>query len=128
MKHTLGQMKIMIVESDTEFRENLATRLRGEGLNVFESDNLNDANELVKKNKLQAIVLGLSGFGRNSLSFIKNVSTIIPDLKIILITRHNTIPLSIEAMNMGACAEVPVPVDIAFLIKTLRSADNRYKR
>ena len=117
----------MIVENDTEFRENLATRLRSEGLNVFESDNLDEAQKLIRKNKLQIIVLGLSGFGRNSLSFMKNISTIVPDLKIILINRHNTIPLSIEAMNLGACAEVSVPVDIAFLIKTLRSADNRYR-
>ncbi len=127
MKHTLGQMKIMIVENDTEFRENLATRLRNEGLKVFESDSLDEAKKLIVKNKLQIIVLGLSGFGRNSLLFMKNISTIVPDLKIILITRHNTIPLSIEAMNLGACAEVPVPVDIAVLLKTLRSADNRYR-
>ncbi|WP_291329573.1 response regulator [Desulfovibrio sp. UCD-KL4C] len=118
-------MKIMIVESDTEFRENLATRLINAGLKVFESDNLDEAKEQIIRNKLQIIVLGLSGFGRNSLAFMKTVSTIVPDLKIILITQRNTIPLSIEAMNLGACAEVPVPVDIAVLLKTLRSADNR---
>ncbi|SDK56361.1 Response regulator receiver domain-containing protein [Maridesulfovibrio ferrireducens] len=115
-------MKIMIVESDTEFREHLVQRLASEGLSSLDSGNLDEAEQLVKKHKVQAIVLGLSGFGRSSLSFMKNISTIVPDLKVILINRHNKIPLSIEAMNLGACAEIPVPVDIAVLVKTLQSA------
>ncbi|WP_320174063.1 response regulator [Maridesulfovibrio sp.] len=110
----------MIVEKDSEFREHLVLRLRSEGLNVTESGNLDEAEEFIRKNKLDGIVLGLSEFGRSSLKFMEDISTTVPDLKVVLINRHNKIPLSIEAMNLGACAEISVPVDIAALIKTLR--------
>ena len=110
----------MIVEKDSEFREHLVLRLRSKGLNVAESGNLDEAEEFIRENKLDGIVLGLSEFGRSSLKFMEDISAIVPDLKVVLINRHNKIPLSIEAMNLGACAEISVPVDIAALIKTLR--------
>ncbi|WP_420249479.1 MULTISPECIES: response regulator [unclassified Maridesulfovibrio] len=110
----------MIVEKDSEFREHLVLRLRSEGLSVAESGNLDEAKEFIRENKLDGIVLGLSEFGRSSLKFMEDISAIVPDLKVVLINRHNKIPLSIEAMNLGACAEISVPVDIAALIKTLR--------
>ncbi|WP_319777886.1 response regulator [Maridesulfovibrio sp.] len=113
-------MKTMIVEKDSEFREHLALRLRSEGLDVAESGNLDEAEKFIHENELDAIILGLSGFGRSSLQFMEDISTVVPDLKVVLINRHNKIPLSIEAMNLGACAEISVPVDIAALIKTLR--------
>ena len=110
----------MIVEKDSEFREHLVLRLRDEGLNVAESGNLEDAEKFIRENELDGIVLGLSGFGRSSLKFMKDISSIVPDLKVVLINRHNKIALSIEAMNLGASAEISVPVDIANLVKTLR--------
>lgn len=113
-------MKIMIVEKDSEFREHLALRLQSAGLEISDSGNLEEAEKFIKENELDGIVLGLSGFGRSSLKLMKTISAVIPDLKVVLINRHNMIPLSIEAMNLGACAEISVPVDIAALIKTLR--------
>ncbi len=113
-------MKIMIVEKDSEFREHLALRLESGGIDISDSGNLEEAEKYIKENELDGIVLGLSGFGRSSLKLMENISAVIPDLKIVLINRHNMIPLSIEAMNLGACAEISVPVDIAALIKTLR--------
>ncbi|NDV22329.1 response regulator [Desulfovibrio sp. JC022] len=113
-------MKIMIVEKDSEFREHLVLRLKSEGLQVADSGNLDEAEKFIRENELDGIVLGLSGFGRNSLKFMEDISPIVPDLKVVLINRHNKIPLSIEAMNLGACAEISVPVDIAALVKTLR--------
>ncbi|WP_031484568.1 response regulator [Maridesulfovibrio frigidus] len=115
-------MKIMIVESDAEFREHLLQRLESEGLEVIGSGYLSEAEKLAKECGVDAIVLGLSGFGRSSLEFMKKISTIVPDLKVILINRHSKIQLSIEAMNLGACAEIQVPVDIAALTKTLLRA------
>ncbi len=113
-------MKIMIVEKDSEFREHLVLRLRKEGLQVTESGSLDEAEKLISVDGLDGIVLGLSGFGRSSLKFMKDISAIVPDLKVVLINRHYMIPLSIEAMNLGACAEISVPVDIAALVKNLR--------
>ncbi|WP_432734596.1 response regulator [Maridesulfovibrio sp. FT414] len=113
-------MKIMIVEKDPEFREHLAQRLESAGLNITDSGNLDEAEKFIRENELDGVVLGLSGFGRSSLTLMEMISTNIPDLKVVLINRHNKIALSIEAMNLGACAEISVPVDIAALEKTLR--------
>lgn len=113
-------MKIMIVEKDPKFREHLVRRLEGEGLEVLHSGNLEEAEKLIRAKDLNGVVLGLSGFGRSSLNLMEMISTSIPGLKVILINRNNRIPLSIEAMNLGACAEISVPVDIATLARTLR--------
>ncbi|WP_320171904.1 response regulator [Maridesulfovibrio sp.] len=109
----------MIVEKDPEFREHLAQRLESAGLDTLSSGNLDDAQRLMEGKRPDGIVLGLSGFGRSSLNFMETISTTMPDLKVILINRHNKISLSIEAMNLGACAEISVPVDIAALVRTL---------
>ncbi len=113
-------MKIMIVEKDPEFREHLALRLESAGLEISDSGNLEEAEKYIRENRLDGVVLGLSGFGRSSLNLMEMISTNIPNLKVVLINRHNKIPLSIEAMNLGACAEISAPVDIAALVKTLR--------
>lgn len=113
-------MKIMIVEKDPEFREHLVLRLEDEGLDISGAGTLEEAERLIRENRFDGIVLGLSGFGRSSLNLMEFISTDIPELKVVLINRHNKIPLSIEAMNLGACAEISVPVDIAALVKTLR--------
>lgn len=113
-------MKIMIVEKDPEFREHLVLRLEDEGIDISGAGTLEEAEILIRENRFDGIVLGLSGFGRSSLNLMEFISTDIPGLKVVLINRHNKIPLSIEAMNLGACAEISVPVDIAALVKTLR--------
>ncbi|WP_245577096.1 response regulator [Maridesulfovibrio zosterae] len=109
----------MVVEKDPEFREHLAMRLKSAGLNIYEAGSLCKAEKYIQENELDGVVLGLSGFGRSSLNLMEMISTIAPELKVVLINRHNKISLSIEAMNLGACAEISVPVDIAALVKTL---------
>ncbi len=102
-------MKVLIAETDTEFREHLIQRL-------------DESVRLLEHTGINLVVLGLSGFGRPSLAFMEEVLEKARETKFVLINRTGNVSLSIEAMKLGAYDEIAVPVDIAVLHKKLLAA------
>lgn len=115
-------MKVLIAEKNNKFRELLVQRLNESGLEVYGSGDLIGSEEIVIQLGLKYVVLDISGFGRQSLEFMQNVLKRDSGIKFILITRTDNVPLSIEAMKLGAYDEIAVPVDIAILKKKLLAA------
>ncbi|WP_051294762.1 response regulator [Maridesulfovibrio bastinii] len=115
-------MKVLIAEKNNKFRELLVQRLNESGLEVYGSGDLIESEEIITQLGLKYVVLDISGFGRQSLEFMQNVLRRDSGIKFILITRKDNVPLSIEAMKLGAYDEIAVPVDIAILNKKLLAA------
>lgn len=115
-------MKVLIAETDTEFREHLIQRLEESGLEVHGSGNLDESVRLLESTGINLVVLGLSGFGRPSLAFMEEVLGKARETKFVLINRTGNVSLSIEAMKLGAYDEIAVPVDIAVLHNKLLAA------
>jgi len=113
---------ILIIEAEDRFRKNLYTRLQSEGFKVDKVTPQDDVESIVSQEKIDAVLLGVDGLGREGLTLIKPIKAIRPRTEIIVINDANHMDLSIEAMELGAFDDFLVPLDIESLVSRIKDA------
>ena len=119
---------ILIVEAENRFRKNLYTHLQSEGFTVDKVTLQDDVETIVVKEKIDAVLLGVDGLGREGLTLIQPIKAIRPKTEIISLNDHTQMDLSIEAMELGAFDDFLVPLDIQALVTCIRAAVTHKKR
>ena len=117
----------MIIEAENRFRKNLYQRLQAEGFTVDKITPQDDVVTIVAKEKIDAVLLGVDGLGREGLALIRPIKTIRPSAEIIIINDAGHMDLSIEGMELGAFDDFLIPLDIDSLARRIREAVNRQK-
>jgi DNA-binding response OmpR family regulator len=118
---TMG-IHILIIEAENRFRKNLYQCLQAEGFTVDKVTLQDDVETIVAKEKIDLVLLGVDGLGREGLALIRPIKAISPLSKIIIINDLNHMDLSIEGMELGAFDDFLVPLDIASLARRIREA------
>lgn len=99
-------MNILIVDDDNAVRLSIALALRRAGLESEALSNEDDALTAVRDERTALVILDmnltLSTTGRQGLEMLQKIRILRPDIPVILITAWGTIPLTVEAMNLGA--------------------------
>lgn len=99
-------MNILIVDDDNAVRLSIALALRRAGLESEAVSNEDDALTAVRDERTALVILDmnltLSTTGRQGLEMLQKIRILRPDIPVILITAWGTIPLTVEAMNLGA--------------------------
>ncbi len=113
-------MQVLIIEVDDKFREHLARRLSAKGFSVSVTDDLDEARRVAREEAPAAILLGVSGYRLQALSFLEDMGRDCPGSRVIIVNPGD-MSLSIAAMKQGAVDEVSVPVDMAELATKLRA-------
>lgn len=114
--------KVLIIEDDSQFRLQIAQRLRQESFGVFEAEQKADATELLLSQNFDVVVIGLEGLRREGLSLIQWIKRISPGTRVITINGLKHMDLSIEAMKLGAYDDFLIPFELDSLIASIRSA------
>jgi DNA-binding response OmpR family regulator len=115
---------ILIIEAENRFRKNLYKCLQAEGFTVDKVTQQDDVVTIVAKEKIDTVLLGVDGLGREGLALIRPIKTIRPTTEIILINDASHMDLSIEGMELGAFDDFLIPLDIESLAKRIREAVN----
>ena len=113
---------ILIIEAENRFRKDLYQCLQAEGFTVDKVTLQDDVETIVAKEKIDLVLLGVDGLGREGLAVIRPIKAISPLSKIIIINDLNHMDLSIEGMELGAFDDFLVPLDIASLARRIREA------
>lgn len=113
---------ILIIEAENRFRKNLYQRLQAEGFTVDKVTQQDDVKTIVAKEKIDLVLLGVDGLGREGLALIRPIKAIRPTTKIIIINDPIHMDLSIEGMDLGAFDDFLIPLDIDSLSKRIREA------
>ena len=113
---------ILIIEAKNRFRKNLYQCLQAEGFTVDKITPQDDVPAIIASEKIDAVLLGVDGLGRQGLALIRPIKTIRPGTEIIIINDANHVDLSIEAMELGAFDDFMVPLDIESLATRIREA------
>jgi len=113
---------ILIIEAENRFRKNLYKCLQAEGFTVDKVTPQDDVVTILAKEKIDTVLLGVDGLGREGLALIEPIKTISPMTEIIIINDARHMDLSIEGMELGAFDDFLVPLDIDALAVRIQEA------
>ena len=113
---------ILIIEAENRFRKNLYQFLQAKGFTVDKITPQDGVTTIVAKEKIDAVLLGVDGLGREGLALIGPIKAIRPTTEIIIINDASHMDLSIEGMELGAFDDFMVPLDIDSLDRRIREA------
>ncbi|MBU2513975.1 response regulator [bacterium] len=116
---------LLIVESDNLFRENMAQRMRLEGYEVTLSDQVSETKRLIKKRKIDVVLLSLVELKKKGLDILAMIKKQRPFVEVILINNSESMDLSIKGMKLGAFDDFFLPLDMTVLLARLEEATQR---
>ena len=116
-------MHVLIIEADDTFRNLLARRLAAKGFAVSVTGDLDEGRRMACREVPGAILLSVSGFRHQALSFIEDMGRDCPGSRVVILNPGD-MSLSIAAMKQGAVDEVAAPVDMAELAAKLRAMED----
>lgn len=119
---------VLLVDDEKDFLELLSERLENRGLKVSSVTTGEEALLLVEQQEYDAIILDIAMPGIDGLETLQRIKKIRPDVEIIMLTGHATVPRSIEAMKLGAEDLLEKPVDLEVLLDKIDQATQKRAR
>ena len=116
------QERILVVDDDEALLRLLSMRLSANGFAVTTCATGEEALTLAKREMFDLALTDLRLPDRDGLSVLEGLKLIHPDLPVLLLTAHGSIPNAVEAMQKGAFGYLTKPFDNKELEATLEKA------
>ena len=95
--------KILIIDDEPSIRKAMVLSLKAEGNEVMEADSGTSAQEVLKENQFDFIVLDLFvPTEADGMDILKICKELLSDAKVIMMTAHGSIERAVEAVKAGA--------------------------
>jgi two-component system, OmpR family, KDP operon response regulator KdpE len=117
--------RLLIVESDTDLRRALHTRLFGLGFDISEASSADEALALCRILRYDGVLLSVDLPGRGGLETCKALRRLVPGIVIILLGIHEDEERKVEALEGGADDYVTRPFPMRELVARIRAALRR---
>jgi two-component system response regulator AtoC len=114
--------RILVVDDDAAVRKVLAALLGQAGHRVFEASSGEEALALVGKEAVDLIIADVRMPGIDGLALLTAVAASAPDLPVVMISGHASIPMAVEAMKRGARDFLEKPFDREEVLVTAERA------
>ena len=118
----MTEKKILVVDDEDSIRRTLEGVFRDEGFRVFSSKNGEDAVRLVQEEKPDLVLLDIWLPGMDGLEALQEFKKIRPELPVIMISGHATIPTAIQATKLGAVDFIEKPLDLEVMLTAVKKA------
>ena len=105
----MKQQNVLIVDDEKNIRMTLSQVLSSMDMNPESAVNGEEALNMMQKNRYTMILLDLKMPGIDGMEVLRRISTMRPDIKIIIITAYGTVEAAIEAMRLGAADFIQKP-------------------
>jgi len=115
---------LLIVDDDNPFRDRLARAMEKKGFLVSQAEGVKKAIAQIKTKKPDFAVVDLRLNDGNGLEFVKELQSVNPDCKIIMLTGYGNIPTAVEAIKQGAIDYLAKPADAEDIEKALLADPN----
>ena len=119
---------VLLVDDDPAVAKVLGALLGQAGLTVHTASNGQEALALLGRKPIDVVVSDVRMPGMDGMQLLAEVSKSWPDVPVILLTAHGTVPLAVEAMKAGAADFVLKPFDRDELLFSVRKALARAER
>jgi two-component system response regulator RegA len=114
---------LLLVDDDATFMRGLARALSSRGFNVSTARRLAEARTLTRQQRPRYCVLDLKLGEENGLRLIPELHTLVPDLRVLLLTGYASIATAVEAIKRGAHDYLAKPVDADAVVRALLDGD-----
>jgi two-component system response regulator HydG len=116
---------ILVVEDDAETRAAMLKVLQGAEYKVLETDNGQQALDLLQEENIDIIVTDLRLPIMDGVELLKRAKSVAQDVEIIMITGHATVEIAVEAIKEGAYDFITKPVKKAQLLRAIEKASEK---
>ena len=114
---------LLLVDDDATFVRVLTRAMTSRGFEVISATNLGDARVLARRHQPRYCVLDLKLGEENGLRLIPELHTLVPDMRILLLTGYASIATAVEAIKRGAHDYLAKPVDADAVVRALLDGD-----
>ncbi|MET0934434.1 MAG: response regulator transcription factor [Luteibacter sp.] len=118
-----GGRPLLIVDDDPTFARVLGRAMTSRGFEVIATDNADDARALTRRHQPRYCVLDLKLGDENGLRLIPELQSLVPDIRILLLTGYASIATAVEAIKRGAHDYLAKPVDADAVLRALLDGD-----
>lgn len=108
--------RVLIVEDDTVFLENLNRSFTKRGYEVAMASNTVEAIEIAQKFSPEFAVVDLRMPGPSGLECVQELVALNPTTHIVVLTGFASITTAVEAIKLGACHYLPKPANTEDII------------
>jgi CheY-like chemotaxis protein len=132
MMEILINKTILIVDDEADLREPLVTEFESLGCKVFQAKNGREAFEIVRKEKIDAVISDIRMPGGDGIEFLKRVKDYNYQCPVVMLITGFSDLTQDEAFNLGAEAVLSKPFDLdaieAALVRILTPREERWKK
>ncbi|HDI59785.1 MAG TPA: response regulator [Desulfobacteraceae bacterium] len=114
--------RVLIIEADYNFRSSVASHLRQAGFDILTAADRSGARAILARQAVEVVLLGLGGLGAGGRQLLREICTTWPRIRVITLNQNAQIDLSIEAMRLGAFADLMPPFELDALRESVRAA------
>ena len=118
----MKQERVLLVDDEPDFTQILARRLESRGVQVDTAASGHEAVEKVKDKSYDAVFLDLAMPGMDGMETLKRLLGDNPDLQVVLLTGHGTLPQGVAAIKLGAMDFLEKPAAIEQLMEKVHQA------
>lgn len=111
---------ILIVDDDLNVLEVLGARLSSAGFGVLKAKNAEEALQYLKKQPVNLMVSDVKMPHKDGLTLFKESKAIFPDLPVVFLTAHGTIPTAVSAVKSGAADFLEKPFNGRDLVEKIK--------
>ncbi len=102
---------ILIVDDDLNVLEVLGARLSSSGFGVLKAESAAEAMQFLNKQRVDLMISDVKMPHKDGLTLFKEAKAIYPELPVIFLTAHGTIPSAVSAVKSGANDYLEKPFD-----------------
>jgi DNA-binding NtrC family response regulator len=116
----MANKPILIVDDEPIVRESIRDWLQEAGYQVATAESGEEALKMMETQDFSVLVLDVRLPGKTGITILKEVKTLKPEIKSIIITAYPSTELAVEAMKLGAVDYLIKPVAPDELEKLIR--------
>lgn len=98
----MEMMKILILDDEQQFTEELSGFFIETSFEVFEANTIVDGYAILRNHEIDILILDIRLPGMNGLDVLKDVKEKYPEMEVIMISAHGDMDTVIKAMRLGA--------------------------
>jgi solute carrier family 13 (sodium-dependent dicarboxylate transporter), member 2/3/5 len=116
------KLKVLLIDDEDRFRENLAKQLDIRGFDVLDASNGEDAIKIVRHDNPEVVILDQKMPGMDGIQTLKELKKIRPEVQVIMHTGHGSIESARVTGKFDVFSYIEKPCALDELIKEIEAA------